>query len=98
MMARLQRPDVCADAEEIADEILEMRRQFGHKVRLILVRYRLGIAAPRQQPIVQRNVRRGEMSDESGVDPGEPVAAVEILEGDAILESEFCHFVSISKL
>ena len=69
VVPRLQRPHLGGDAEQLADEILEMRREIDQQVGFSLAVERLGCGARRHQPVVQRHVGRGEMRDKGAVEP-----------------------------
>ena len=89
MMTRLERAHLSLDPEEIADEILEMRREVDQQLRVHLGLERVGIAPRRHQPVVQIRIGRAEPCDERRIETHEPVAAVQILEGEIVLELEF---------
>src|SRR6202022_4547201 len=91
VVARLQRSDLGSNAEQLADEILEMGGQLDDEVGLGLMLDRVRIASRRHQPVVQRDVALSEMSDERLVEPNEAVAVVKIREGEPVLEGEIGH-------
>ncbi len=88
MMTRLERAHLGLDAEEVADEILEMQREIDQQLGVRLGLERIGIAPRRHQAIVQLGVDRGEPRDEGRVEAHEAFPAVQILEGETVLESE----------
>ena len=51
---------------------------------------RRGIRARRHEPVVQPNIGRGEMHDEFAIELDQPVAVVELGEGEPV-SSEFGH-------
>ena len=57
-MARLQRMQLLADSEQLADEIFKMRREVDNELRLVLARQRIGRSARGHEPIVQCRHRR----------------------------------------
>ncbi len=88
VMPRLQRSDLRRDGEEIADEILKMRREIDDELGLGFGLERAGIAPRGEQPVVQLDIAGGEMRDEQRVDAREAIAAVEIVELQTVLEGE----------
>jgi hypothetical protein len=88
---RLQRADLAGDAEEVADEIFEMRRQIDEEIGFVLAVERIGLGARRHQPVVQRRLDGGEMRDKGAVEPDQPVALVKIGKTEPVLQGEFGH-------
>src|SRR5438552_449665 len=82
MVTRLECAHLGLDPEEVADEIFEMRREIDQKLRVHLGLERVGIAPRRYQPVVQIRIGRAEPCDERRIETHEPVAAVQILEGE----------------
>jgi hypothetical protein len=60
-----------------ANEILDVRGENDDKLRFILDRDGISGGARRHQPDMQPRIDRGEMHEESGVEPHQPVAAVQ---------------------
>ena len=87
----LKRPNLAGNAEEIADEILEMSRQIDDQIGFGLAVERVGRRARRHQPVVQRQFRRGELSDKRAVEPHQPVALVKIGKTEPVFQGEFDH-------
>ena len=91
VMARLQRPHLRRDAEQLAEEILDMRRQLDQQIQFPGVPKGLGIAPRRHQPVMQRAIRRREIRDESPIDAHETVAVVEVGEGEREWQRQIGH-------
>ncbi len=91
VVARLERPHLAGNAEEVAEEVLEMRREIDQQLAFALAVKRLGRGARRHQPIVQRRLGGGEMRDKGAVEPHEAVALIEIGKGQPVLQGEFGH-------
>jgi len=77
---RGQRPRLGLDAEELRDEVLDVRRRRDQEIRLLL-RYRR-VRPCRDQAIAQGRVALAEEAQEGGVDALEPFALVQIVEAD----------------
>ena len=91
VMARLQRLHLVRDPEQIAEEILDVRRQFDEQIRLSLMLEPVRIAPRRHQPIVQSNIAVGEMANKRPIDAYETVAIIEIGETEAVRENKIGH-------
>ncbi len=74
VMARLQRPHLDGNAEQMPKEILDMRRQIDQQVGFARMPEPVRIAPRRHQPLVQRGIALGQMRDKSPVEAHEPVA------------------------
>jgi hypothetical protein len=68
------------DAEELSDEILDVRRGCDQKIRLFLCRGSLRPGC--DQALAQGGVAPAEKVQECGVDAREPFALVQIVEAD----------------
>ena len=68
------------NAEQLRDEILDVRRERDKKVGLALAPQRMGLCAPGSEPRRKRSVCRLEMRNERRVQAREPRARVEVVE------------------
>ncbi len=68
-----------------------MRREIDQQLGLVLGRERSRIAPRRDEPVVERDIGAREMSDEGGVERGQPGAGPKRLEGQAVFQGEFVH-------
>ncbi len=96
VVARLQRANLGSDAEQRAEEILDMRRQFDQQLRFRRMSEPVRIAPPRHQPVVQRNICFGEMRDKGAIDAHEAVAIVKIGEREPVREKEIGHELRVT--
>ena len=81
--------DLVGDAEELGEEALEMRREIEEQRRLVLRVQRLGVGATRAR--AARRARSSAVSRNPTKWPSSrtrPVAAVEVLEREAVSESK----------
>src|ERR1051325_10618043 len=90
-MPRLQGPYLGGDAEQLAEEILEMRREIDQEIALGLAIDRFRIGATRYQPVVQGRVGRGEMRDKGAVEPDQPGALEKVGKREPVLQGEIGH-------
>ena len=86
VMALGQFPQLAADAEEAADEILEMGRQLDQEGRFLLARQRRRTG--RQQALAEL---RGQALEEERIDARQAFAGIEIGEGQAMGKPEVAH-------
>ena len=82
--------ELAPDAEEAADEVLEMRGELEQQRRFILGRRRRGARGEQALPQLRR-----QMVQEAGVDAGESLAGIEVREGEAMGELKVRHVYSI---
>jgi hypothetical protein len=94
-MRRRQSPHLARNAEQLADKILEMRRQIDQQVRFLARFQRRRVAPRRHQAIVQLHLAGREMRDKSTIQAHEPVAIVKIGEHEAVLENKIRHQVLV---
>ena len=85
MVPRLQGPHLVRDAEELAEEILEMRCEIDQEVRVGIAVNRVGIAAGRHQPVVQRRVAFCEMRNKRPIEAQQALTLVKIGERKPVL-------------
>ena len=90
-MARLQRPHLGGNAEQLPKEILDMGRQIDQQIRFARMPEPVRIASRRHQPLVQRGIALGQMRDKSPVEAREPVPVVQIGERKPVFENEIRH-------
>ncbi len=91
LMPRLQRARLFADAEQLGDEILEMRRQVDQQFGFDLGFELGGIAPPRHHAIEQINVARFNVCDKRRVELFQPVAAIQIFKTQPVPQGEVGH-------
>src|SRR5690349_3099530 len=96
-MPGLQCPHLAGDAEEIAEKIFDMRREIDEQVAFGLAVERLGVGAPRHQPVVQTDIGRREMRDEGAIEPDQPVALVKVGKSEPVFQGEIGHAVLIRR-
>ena len=91
-MPRLQRADLIGDAEEFAEEILEMGREIDQEIGLVLA---WRASAGSRRAVTSRScklpIAGGEIGHERGIEPDEPVARPEIGEGEAVFQDGLDH-------
>ncbi len=90
-MPRLQGPHLGRDPEQLAEKILDMRRQIDDEVRFGRMPEPLRIAPRRHQSMVQRSIAFGKMADKRPIDPHQPVAVVKIGERKFVFQAEVEH-------
>ena len=83
-MPRGERLHLHGVAEEMPEEVLDVRRDCDQQVRFRLERERCGIGAARGEPLRERCIRRREMGEEVLVDAPHPRVGIEIGEGEAV--------------
>ena len=82
--------------KSVADEIFQMRREVEQQLGFGGAVERGGVAPRGHQTVVQLDIGLAHMADESGIEPDQPVAAVEILEGEIVPEDEIGHVAQLS--
>ena len=82
-MAQPERVDLARDAEQFADEIIERGRERDDEIGFGLAGRRRRRRTRRHQAIVEAGVARLERVGKQRVEPHQPVAPVEVLEGEA---------------
>ena len=94
-MPRLHARNLGRDAEQLADEILEMRREIDEEIGLILRGQFLGRGAAGGDQRKEAGIGRLKMRHESGVEPREPVTVIEIREVQTMLQYQIRHATSV---
>ena len=85
MVPRLQGPHLVRNSEQLADEILQMRCKIDEEVRVSITVNRVGIAAGRHQPVVQRRVAFCEMRNKRPIEAQQALTLVKIGERKPVL-------------
>ncbi|HKN07976.1 MAG TPA: hypothetical protein VJ376_00580 [Pseudomonadota bacterium] len=78
MLRRLQRRDLGLYAEQMRQEILEVRREREQQLRLLLAPECIGLGARRREARTEPRVGAGEQGAEGRVDAGKPIGRIEI--------------------
>ncbi|HEY3459288.1 MAG TPA: hypothetical protein VGL52_00570 [Casimicrobiaceae bacterium] len=84
MVLRFERLHGYTDAEEIGEEVLEMRRDLDQELRFVLGAERGGFGARGGEPRRQRSVGLSEARNEVPVDTGGAFDRVEVAEGESV--------------
>ena len=87
-MPRLERADLIDDSKQRRDEVLEMRRQRDQELGLGLAVQRVGSAAGGDEARRKRRIGLVQCLGEPAVDRLQPLACIEIREGEAVVESQ----------
>ena len=88
VMRAAQGRQFIADAEQLADEALQMRRERDDKLGLFQPRQRVRRASRGHQPRAEARVGRPQGIQEQPVQPNQPLAIVEILEGKPVAQNQ----------
>ena len=91
VVARLQCAHLTGDPEQLAEEILDMRREIDEQVAFGLAVERLRLGAPRHQPRVQTDIGGREVRDKGAIEPDQPVALVKIGKTEPVFQGEVGH-------
>jgi len=86
VVAGFERAHVGADAEQLRDEILDMRRDGDQQLGFRLARQRIGLGARDQQPVGQHRIGRAQVIDEQRIDTCRTSDGMEVGERDAVGE------------
>ena len=87
----LQFADFGGDAEQLADEVFDMRGEIDQQIGFRLAVERVGVGASRHQAVVQRRVAGSEMRDKGAVEPDQALAFVQIGKREPVFQGEFGH-------
>ncbi len=90
LMTGDERAQFGGDTEQLAEEVLELRRELDDQVGFRLARCRIRRGTRRQQPDVQIGIAHREEIDEPAIEARQTFAMVEILESQVEAEDESC--------